>query len=390
MEGCFSQLAGDFDKLVYTQPNPSHSDCAKTGLGSFTMQCRDEDGSQWKTAVITPTVDTAVIMKGGNGGYVFSLEANKPYSLDIGPSRKGISHIEFCFVCNGCARGAATPVTSAPITSAPVTSAPVTATPTTSSPTTAKPSERPTASPSTAIPVTSAPAPVTSAPAPVTATPTKKPTSAPVGGPGNSGSNKKRALEGDGDLAGSFSLLDDIDVDDGSTGVECRVAFAYHSAKVSQSFVDLGFADGIDFENMDVAWGWTNGPLVSSNYEYSFELYSADKETKVGTMSLTYDHEAVVTIEAGDRLWLKSVNAYVGHSRLPVGEDSMEIVDPAQFPVAHDKMSLSRSFTVSELDGSSPIYVVAEATVCGVFQAQPPKWPQSLLEAVAGLFRRLF
>jgi hypothetical protein len=345
-------MAGAFDGLSYTQANATHANCAKTGLGSFAMQCLDSDGGQWKTAVITPTVDTAVIMKGGTGGYVFSLDANKQYSLDIGPTRKGISHIEFCFVCNGCARGTSTPVTSATITSAPVTA--------------------------------TMPAPVS-----VTSAPTKKPTAKPTVAPVRS-NNKKRALEGDSEETGSFSLLDDIDVDDGSTGVECRVAFAYHSAKVSQSFVDLGFADGIDFENTDIAWGWTNGPLVSSNYEYSFELYSGDKETKVGTMSLTYDHEAVVTIEAGDRLWLKSINAYVGHSRLPVGEDSMEIVDPAQFPVAHDKMSLSRSFTVSELDGRSPIYVVAEATVCGVFQAQPPKRPQSLLEAVAGFFRRVF
>jgi hypothetical protein len=348
MEGCFSHMAGVFDKLSYTQANASHADCAKASLGSFAMQCLDSDGDQWKTAVITPTVDTAVIIKGGTGGYVFSLDANKQYSLDIGPARKGISHIEFCFVCNGCARGTSTPVTSATITSAPITA-------------------------------------TTPAPVSVTSAPTKKPTVAPV-----KSNNKKRALEGDGEETGSYSLLDDIDVDDGSTGIKCHVAFAYHSAKVSKSFADLGFADGIDFENADVAWGWTNGPLASSNYEYSFELYLADRETKVGTMSLTYDHEAMVMIEAGDRLWLSSINAYIGHSRLPVGEDGMEIADPAQFPVAHDKMSLSRSFTVTELDGSSPIYVVAEATICGVFQAKEPQRPQSLLEAFTGFFHRVF
>jgi hypothetical protein len=355
MEGCFPQFSGPFDTFFSSNGMvKTTGECSKTtGLGSFTLTCADVDG--FGTAYITPTVDVAVIMKGGPGGTLFSLKAGTTHTLDVG-SRKAISHIEFCFVCNGCGPTQSAPVTTSGNVGAPTSAGPVTAAPFTSG---------------------------------TTGSPTRKPTAAP--GPGNSG-GMKRGLEVDGqDKAGNFPLLDDVDVDDGSTGVECRVAFAYHSAQVSSSFMDLGFTDGIDFENTDVTWGWSNGPLIPSNYEYSFELYSANKESKVGTMTLNYDNGAVVTIEAGDRLWLKSVNAYVGHSRLPVGEDSMEIVDPTQFPVAHDKMSLSRSFTVSELDGSSPIYVVAEATVCGVFHDnERPKRPQSFLEVVAGLFRRVF
>jgi hypothetical protein len=358
MEGCFPQFSGPFDTFFSSMGMvKTTGECAKTtGLGSFTLTCADVDG--FGTAYITPTVDVAVIMKGGPGGTLFSLKAGTTHTLDVG-SRKAISHIEFCFVCNGCGPTQSAPVTTSGSVGAPTSARPVTAAPFTSG-ATRSPTRKPSAAPATAAP-----------------------------GPGNSGS-MKRGLEVNGqDKAGNFPLLDDIGVDDGSTGVECRVAFAYHSAQVSHSFADLGL--GIDFENTDVAWGWTNGPLVPSNYEYSFELYSEDKETKMGTMNLNYDDEAVVTIEAGDRLWLKSVNAYVGHSRLPVGEDSMEIVDPAQFPVAHDKMSLSRSFKVSELDGSSPIYVVAEVTVCGAFHAnQQPYRPQSFLEAVTSFFRRVF
>ena len=71
----------------------------------------------------------------------------------------------------------------------------------------------------------------------------------------------------------------------------------------------------------------------------------------------------------------------------------MEIIDPAQFPVAHEKMSLSRSFTVSELDGSTPIYVVAEATICGVFappEQEEPKKPEGILDSVGGYLKNLF
>lgn len=157
--------------------------------------------------------------------------------------------------------------------------------------------------------------------------------------------------------------------DEGDSPVECRVAYAFHSSKVSTSFKEIGFKEGqIEYENEDISWGWSNGPLAASNYAYSFELYS--RETVVGQVSVAYDEdgEAVVTMEAGERLWLKNVHAYVGHARLPISGDG-EVVSPPAYPVVHDRMSLTRTFLVGGLDGS-PIHIVAEATVCGVFPTE--------------------
>ena len=150
--------------------------------------------------------------------------------------------------------------------------------------------------------------------------------------------------------------------------VECRVAFGYHNSKLSRSFKELGHTDSTFHGDSDITWGWTNGPLQSSNYAYSFEMYSeGEPGTLVGTMTVGYDgEEAVVTIDAGERLWLKEVQAYVGIGRLPLDQDGSETIDPEDYPVLHSRMSLSRSFVVKDLDGG-PIYVVTEATVCGVF-----------------------
>jgi len=197
------------------------------------------------------------------------------------------------------------------------------------------------------------------------------------GGPGRS-RNGKRELEGESSSEAS--------------PVDCRRAFAFHSDKVSKSFHDMGYfsADGGDD---DVTWGWSNGPLATSNYAYSFELYA--DTLQVGSVTVTYqDDEAAVTIDAGEQLWLKNVHAHVGHNRLPLAEDgSTEIIDPSLFPVVHDRMSMSRSFTVGDLEDGHPIYVVAEATVCGMFptrESQEAEQPVGGLGKVAGFFKKLF
>ncbi|CAB9525866.1 receptor-like protein kinase [Seminavis robusta] len=219
---------------------------------------------------------------------------------------------------------------------------------------------------------------------------------------GDEGNNKPNDSAADGGLVAPAKEDNNNNKDTASNNnVECRVAYAYHTPRVSKSFTDLGFTDGFDNQGSDITWGWTNGPLAASNYAYSMELFTNnDKSTPVGTMSVAYDAEgeAVVTVEAAVRLWLKNVNAFVGHSRLPVsGDDGMEIINPDQFPVSHDRMALSRSFTVTELDGSTPIYVVAEATVCGVRnnnnndseKETVEAKPKSLLGSVGGFFQKL-
>ncbi|CAB9507965.1 Sushi domain-containing protein 2 [Seminavis robusta] len=148
---------------------------------------------------------------------------------------------------------------------------------------------------------------------------------------------------------------------DGSSPVECRVAFGYYSPKLSRSFKELGFTDG------PATWGWSNGPFASSNYAYSFDLYPEGSDVSIGTMTVGYDgSEAVVTVDARERLWLKEVQAHIGGARLPLKEDGAETIDPEDYPVSNRRMALSRSFVVTDFE-DGPIYVVAEATVCGVF-----------------------
>jgi hypothetical protein len=239
----------------------------------------------------------------------------------------------------------------------------------TKEPKTAKPTKAPkTKSPKTDKP-TKAPketkAPKTKSPtdAPVTKMPkTEKPTKAP--NDGNQMDMKmgmRRELDEDEDV-----------LEDESVSVECRVAFGYHSAKLSNSFSEMGFI-GTTEENDNVAWGWTSGPFDASNYEYSFELMTkaagADKPAlTIGNVHIGYDgEEASVTMEAGSRLWLKNVHAYVGTSPLPQDAQGMETVIPEHYPVSFDRMALSRTFSVDNL-GGEPIFVVTEATVCGVFE----------------------
>jgi len=180
---------------------------------------------------------------------------------------------------------------------------------------------------------------------------------------------KRRGLEED-EIDEGEEILSAVELDD-SSQVECRAAFGYHS-KLSQSFKKLGFTEELEYDGSDITWGWSNGPFSSSNYAYSFDVYAQgdddDSMTPVGAMSVGYDgNEAVVTLDAGEGLWLKEVQAYVGSSRLPLDEDGSETIDPDDYPILHERMSLSRSFVVADFEDDS-IYVVVEATVCGVFQ----------------------
>jgi len=185
---------------------------------------------------------------------------------------------------------------------------------------------------------------------------------------------EKREKEEDVDAVdfGLENLLEQASADlDESSPVECRTAFAYHS-KLSRSFKEMGFVEMMEFDGSDINWGWSSGPLLSSNYAYSFDVYAEgeteeDPMTLVGAMTVGYDgKEAVVTVDAAEGLWLNDVQAYVGTTRLPLLENGSETMDPSEYPIVHERMSLSRSFVVSDFEDES-IYVVAEATVCGVF-----------------------
>jgi hypothetical protein len=176
--------------------------------------------------------------------------------------------------------------------------------------------------------------------------------------------DQKRELEDELDLADIIDIAEDAD-----TPVECRVAFGYHSGKISSSFEDLGFVNS--------GFGWSNGPFASSNYEYSLVLYAkeGDGVVEVGSVIVEYDGDAaVVSVDAGEGFWLKNVHAYVGTTLLPRMEDGSFVADPAQYPFIEDKIATTRVFTVSNLE-EYPVYVVTETTVCGVFASSPKEMP---------------
>jgi von Willebrand factor type D domain len=195
------------------------------------------------------------------------------------------------------------------------------------------------------------------------------------GSASSTASSESDLLDNDGDHLGEFDDAPALDqVDASSTPVECRVAFAYHSPKVSGSFRDvLGLTSGFEYSNQDISWGWSNGPLAATNYAYSMELYAAgvdragEPSVSVGKMTVEFDgEEAVVSMEAGDHLWLKETKAYVGHTRIPLSEEGMLTIDPEHYPISYDRMAMSRTFAVGQL-GDKPIYVIAQATVCGMY-----------------------
>jgi hypothetical protein len=237
----------------------------------------------------------------------------------------------------------------------------------------------------------------------------------------NSGSKKrgkrkrKRNLEDGDDRGLEAEFEDDYDDeeqvipengDDSSSPVECRVAYGFHSSKISTSFKEiLDLSEAFLYNNDDISWGWSNGPLASSNYAYTMDMYSQGSGDRpgavVGKMTVEYDgDEATVSIDAGERLWLKETNAYVGHSRLPMTEGGALTIDPEHYPIAHHRMSMSRTFTVADLE-DEPIYVIAQTTVCGIFPTEDahhagvrgnadgevrPKKLDGIVSALTGIF----
>jgi hypothetical protein len=166
----------------------------------------------------------------------------------------------------------------------------------------------------------------------------------------------------------------------------CVAAFGYHSEKTSTSFKDLGFNP--TYNGTDISWGWSNGPLATSNFAYTFDLYAAG--SKVGTMIVVYDgEEASVTIDMGERLWLKDIHAYVGNDVLPKDESGYAIADPTKFPIIHERMSLFRSFTVDNFDGK-PVHVVVHASVCGIHAEDAKPAEEVAPKGVAGYLRKLW
>ena len=91
-------------------------------------------------------------------------------------------------------------------------------------------------------------------------------------------------------------------------------------------------------------WGWTNGPLASSNCAYFFDLVTHDRDVhakKVGSVVLDYSgDEAVLAVEAGRHLKLSKTFAYIGTDRLPRidgDEGVVESIDPFTFPLTHKR-----------------------------------------------------
>lgn len=139
-------------------------DCDTTNVGNYTMDCHGvESGGQFTEVDLSSSVDVAVFIKGGkDGGHLYFLESETVYSNLKVPNGQAISHIEFCFICQGPTAAPTMYPTATPtkLPSSAPTDAP------TKSPTDA-PTDQPTMSPTNSA----------------TKTPTVAPTNAPVSHP---------------------------------------------------------------------------------------------------------------------------------------------------------------------------------------------------------------
>lgn len=163
----------------------------------------------------------------------------------------------------------------------------------------------------------------------------------------------------------------------------CQEAFAFHGGRVSHGFQGLGLNNRE--LHSQFAWGWSNGPLVSSHYGYSLDMipHVASSNLLVrgrslGKVKVQYEgNEAKLVVVAGKNMWLKESHAYVGTAPLPhinnnATESSLETIDPFDFPLAESSMRTAKESTHSLIamdlvDG--PVYVIAHATICGDFVA---------------------
>jgi len=99
MEGCFEHLAGKLNNAGMTITDQKDDSCEvpELNLGSFELKCSAENEPVDAT-IHSGDNDMVVIMKGENGGTIYTgLAKGNSYTVDIGPKRKAISHIEFCF-----------------------------------------------------------------------------------------------------------------------------------------------------------------------------------------------------------------------------------------------------------------------------------------------------
>lgn len=167
----------------------------------------------------------------------------------------------------------------------------------------------------------------------------------------------------------------------------CQAAFAYHSERLSGSFAYVGkHVHGVRDPQKKYTWGWTNGPLSSSNYAYSFDLVThqapagedwAVRGKKIGEVMLDYSgEEAILVVEAGKHLSLNKTYAYVGGDRLPrvstSNGNSVETIEPSSFPLVQtsstDATERTHTFVVVDFE-DQPVHVVAYAIICGDFEA---------------------
>jgi len=133
------------------------------------------------------------------------------------------------------------------------------------------------------------------------------------------------------------------------------------------------------------SFGWSSGPILDSNFAYTFDLYArVDEEEEeednsrntkqgrlVGQVHVDYDGlRAVVSVETAGPYYLDEVHGHIGTSRLPT-RNGEEIADEDDFPVSQidlEAMQTSSSFVVSGFDYDG-IHVVVQATVCGDYTA---------------------
>ena len=146
---------------------------------------------------------------------------------------------------------------------------------------------------------------------------------------------------------------------------DCETSYAYFNEQYSTCFIGM---DEIDAGNK---WGWTNGPFPEGTY--SFDVYAGagqcdlEKGTLVGTLVVTYmDGEATFNYTLNSGFALTNVHLYAGNEVLYRNKKGEYSITPGQSPWVDEDLDLNTyEYTFSDLSGN--IYIIAHATVCGVY-----------------------
>ncbi|WP_147415804.1 hypothetical protein [Ulvibacterium marinum] len=144
----------------------------------------------------------------------------------------------------------------------------------------------------------------------------------------------------------------------------CETGFAICAGNITTCFIEDGFN----------RWGWTIGPLDTSEHLFAVYTGAGKCDVKKGELSAEVDLEydsttgiANVKFTALEGFVLKETHLYVGNDPYPTkkqGKREVPTVAPGKYPYKHDNLNGAKmdQYTIEGLSGE--IYLIAHSIVC--------------------------